>query len=326
MKKVTQYLGNIDANYLYEAKINYNVDDVVRVFKNNINNRNDLSSDVKSAALAKPIGRDYELVYYPLYVYKTNTSKSWNTTSTYETEDSITTTTTRHTKSGYKGTSEIKVKTDHIELNVKNTNLNNVSEVKGFGSITLNMYEDGLFYSQKENQQNGIEAGRKASGAGKGDSTYTVYTTYVIIVPILRYSFEINGKKYLFEMNLHNGEFVTSYRQKTICQILKVGLNVLYRFVTIGAFLLPLILGISKFASNGCSDAKGFTIFLNIVGLLVCIIAGFILWGFCSGKRKFTFEKIFYSPKTFFKVFLAPIIIFAVIMAFAIVFTNKAFG
>ena len=69
-KSIQQYFGNVDANYVYEAKFNYQIEDVVRVFKDNINRRHDLTDEVKKAALAKPIGKDYELVYYPTYFYK----------------------------------------------------------------------------------------------------------------------------------------------------------------------------------------------------------------------------------------------------------------
>lgn len=42
-KSIQQYFGNVNANYVYEAKFNYQIEDVVRVFKDNINRRHDLT-------------------------------------------------------------------------------------------------------------------------------------------------------------------------------------------------------------------------------------------------------------------------------------------
>ena len=325
-KSIQQYFGNVNANYVYEAKFNYQIEDVVRVFKDNINRRHDLTDEVKKAALAMPIGRDYELVYYPTYFYDTDTEKSWNTTSTRETSTTITTTTYHHTSSGHKGRSALRVKTDHQELDVLNVNLDTCGKVSNFGSLTLGVYEKGLFYSSSENKKNGIEEGRKASGATKDQSTYTIYTIYIVIVPILRYQFEINGKTYLFEMNLHNGSFVTSYKQKVICSIAKVVFNVVHKVLTIGAFLLPIISAISRLINGGFSSNGWGKILLGILGLIACVIAGFVSFGAFSGKRKFTFERIFYEPKTIVKVFVWPFVVFMIILTLTLVCSNAVFA
>ena len=325
-KSLQQYFSNVDANYVYEAKFNYQIEDVVRVFKDNINKRHDLTDEFKKAALAKPIGKDYELVYYPTYFYKTTTDKTWNTTSTHETSTTITTTTYRHTSNGHKGTSELRVKTDHKELDVLNVNLSTCGQVSNFGSLTLGVYEKGLFYSKSENKKNGIEEGRKASNATKNQSTYTVYTIYIVIVPILRYQFEINGKTYLFEMNLHNGSFVTSYKQKAICGIAKVALTIAHKLLLAAPIILPIISAISRLADGGFSSNGFFKILLGIVGLIVCVIAGFISLGIFGGKRKFTYERLFYEPKNIVKVFVWPFVVFLVILALTMICSNAAFA
>lgn len=325
-KTIQQNFANVDTNYVYEAKFNYEIADVVKVFRDNLNNRHDLDEDFKNAALAMPIGKNYELVYYPTYFYKTNTDKTWRTTSTTETSTTITTTTYRHTSNGHKGVSDLKVKTDHYELDVLNVNLDTCGQVSNFGSLTLGLYDKGLLYSKEENKKNGIEEGRKASNATKNQSTYTVYTIYMVIVPILRYQFEYKGKKYLFEMNLHNGSFLTDYKQKTICAIASLALNITYRIFTVGAFLLPILAGISRFLSDGCSSNGFLKNLIAVLGLVACIIAGFVCFGAFCGKKKYTFERMMYNPKTIFKLFIWPAIWFAVIVTVTSICVNTAFA
>lgn len=41
-QSLKQNFNNVDANYVYEAKFNYQVEDVVKVFRDNITKRHDL--------------------------------------------------------------------------------------------------------------------------------------------------------------------------------------------------------------------------------------------------------------------------------------------
>ena len=101
-----------------------------------------------------------------------------------------------------------------------------------------------------------------------------------------------------FIVHLHNGSFVTSYNQKVICSIAKVVFNIVHKVLTIGAFLLPIISAISRLVNGGFSSNGWGKIIFGILGLIACVIAGFVSFGAFSGKRKFTFERIFYEPKT----------------------------
>ena len=326
VKTIQQNFANVNTNYVYEAKFNYEIQDVIKVFRDNLNSRHDLDEGFKNAALSMPIGKNYEIVYYPTYFYKTNTEKTWNTTSTEETSTTITTTTYKHTSSGHKGTSELQVKASHYELDVLNVNLDTCGQVTNYRSLTLGLYDKDLIYSQSENKKNGIEAGRKASNATKNQSTYTIYTIYMVIVPILRYQFEYDGKKYLFEMNLHNGAFLTDYKQKTICTIASLALNITYRILTIGAFALPIVTMISRFLNAGCSSNGFFTNLLAVLGLFACAIVGFICFGAFCGKKKYTFERMMYQPINIFKLFIWPVVWFSIIVTVTSICANIAFA
>lgn len=127
-------------------------------------------------------------------------------------------------------------------------------------------------------------------------------------------------------MNLHNGAFVTSYKQKAFCSIAKVVLTVAHKLLLAAPMLLPIISAISRLANGGFSSNGFFKILLGIVGLVTCVIAGFICLGIFGGKRKFTYERLFYEPKTIVKVFVWPFVVFLVVLALTLICSNAAFA
>lgn len=311
-EKVNQYLGNINTNHVYQVNMMYEIDDVVKVFKENIQKRADLSASFKNDAANCSVGRNYEVVYYPVYLYQTDTTKSWTSTSTstshYSDYKVTTTTKTRNTRGGYKGTSGIYVKSDHLELKVKDVDLNETGKVNNFGSITIPVYKKGLFYDQAENKKNGIEAGRKAANAGKGDSTYTIYTINTMLVPIFRYEFEAGGSsKNVFEMNLHNGEFTTLYKQAGGAKFFTTLIKLLYRLGSWLFIILPLI---SLFSGGG---------FLKVVAKLALTVVGGFLCLVNVGTSKYEFQKMWSRKGGAAKKLIWFIVKFAIILALSLV-------
>ena len=69
------------AQKVNKANMKYKIDDVVKVFKENIK-KTDLSAGFKNEAANSSVGRNYDVVYYPVYLYHTDTTKSWTTTKT----------------------------------------------------------------------------------------------------------------------------------------------------------------------------------------------------------------------------------------------------
>ena len=250
---------------MYQADYMYSIEEAIGIFRNNIRNRKDLSQEFKNKALDLPIGRNQEIVYYPAHIYQTDTTKSWNTTSsstsrsTYEGWDikTTTTTTTRHTKGGYKKVSEAKFKSTCYELEVEKLDLNQTSQVNNFKSLAIPMYTENLFFTRAESGKNAIAAGKEASNAGKNDSTHTTWSLHVVLIPILRYEFELCGKKCYFEMNLHNGTYITHYKQKGGCAFAHVMMKLGHVALGALAFLLPLLALITGF-SKGFADVGFF--------------------------------------------------------------------
>ena len=311
-EKVNQYLGNISTNHVYQVNMKYEIDDVVRVFKEDIQKRADLSEDFKNTAKNCSIGRNYDVVYYPVYLYQTDTTKSWTTTSTstshYSDYKVTTTTKTRNTRGGYKGTSGVYVKKDHEDLQVKNVDLNATGKVSNYGGITVPVYKKDLFYNAEENKKNGIEAGRKAANAGKNDSTYTVYTINTMLVPIFRYTFEAGGgKNNTFEMNLHNGEFTTLYKQKGGAKFFTTLIKLLYKFGSLLFILLPLF---SLFSAGGIGRA---------VLLILVTIAGAITTINFACTSKYAFQKMWSKKAGAVKKLIAFIVAFVIFLTLSLI-------
>ena len=310
-EKVNQCLGNINTNHVYQVNMKYEVNDVVKVFKEDIQKRFDLSGEFKNFAQSCSVGRNYEVVYYPVYVYHTDTTKSWTTTSSstsYHSDYKVTTTTrTRNTRGGYTGTSGVYVKSDHSDLKIKEVDLDATGKVNGYGSITVPVYKKGLFFDKDENKKNGIEAGRKAANAGKGDSTYTVYTINTLLVPIFRYEFEADGsKKNVFEMNLHNGEYITSYKQKGAGKFFTIVLTLLYKLVSLLFILLPLM---SLFNTEGW----------GILFALALTVAGFFAFIMFVTTSKYQFQKMWATKGGFAKKIITFAVVFAVFLAISLI-------
>lgn len=315
-EKVNQCLGNISTNYVYQVNMKYEINDVVKVFKEDVQKRADLSGSFKNDAANCSVGRNYEVVYYPVYLYQTDTTKSWTSTSTstshYSDYKVTTTTKTRNTRGGYKGTSGVYVKSDHLDLKVKNVDLNETSKVSSYGTITIPVYKKGLFYDANENKKNGIEAGRKAANAGKGDSTYTVYTINTMLVPIFRYEFEAGGgKKNVFEMNLHNGEYTTLYKQKGGAKFFTTLIKLLYKFGSLLFIILPLI---SLFKAGG---------FFRVVLLLLATVGGFFAAIVNMTESKFEFQKMWTRKGGAAKKLIRFVVMFAIFLVLALVIPKR---
>lgn len=311
-QKVNQNLGNISTNYVYQANMKYEIDDVVKVFKEDIKKRADLSAGFKNDAANSSVGRNYDVVYYPVYLYHTDTTKSWTTTKTstshYSDYKVTTTTKTRNTRGGYKGTSGVYVKKDHEDLQVKNVDLEATGQVSNYKTISVPVYRDGLFYNAEENKKNGIEAGRKAANAGKNDSTYTVYTINTMLVPVFRYTFSAGGSdKNVFEMNLHNGEFTTLYKQSGGGKFFTTLLKILYKFVSFLFIILPLI---SLFSTSG---------FGRIIGLIFVTIGGIIATINFVCTSKYQFQKMWSVKGGAVKKLIAFIVVFVIILILSLV-------
>ena len=312
-EKVNQYLGNISTNYVYQVNMKYEIDDVVKVFKDDVKKRADLSESFKNAAQNCSVGRNYDVVYYPVYLYQTDTTKSWTTTKTstshYSDYKVTTTTKTRNTRGGYKGTSGIYVKSDHEDLQVKKVDLDATGKVSNYGSVTVPVYKNGLFYDAAENKKNGIEAGREAAGAGKNDSTYTVYTINTLLVPIFRYTFDADGSsKNVFEMNLHNGEYTTLYKQKGGAKFFTTLIKLAYK---LGSWLFVLLPLVSLFSASG---------FIGGALLVVTTVAGFITAiNFCC-TSKYAFQKMWSRPGGAVKKFFMFVIALAIFVILANIF------
>ncbi len=328
-KKVSQNLGQVHAYSVYQANIAYEIADVVKVFKDNINKRKDLSAEFKQKALELGVGRNYEIVYYPAHIYQTDTTKSWNTTNSstshYDGYDVKTTTTTRHTKGGYQKVSEAKFKSDCSKLDIEKFDLNKTSSVNNFQSLSVPVYADKLFFSYDENNKNAIEAGRKASNAKKGDSTYTKWRLHIVLIPIFRFEFELCGKKCYFEMNLHNGTFITHYKQKGGCAFAKTVMQLGNILLGAATFVLPLLALITGFKA-GCNDAGFLKQAIAILVLGICVIVGLIGGFFVTlGRDSDDYEKIFYEPVYLVNVYIANIIIFVVVVILSNIFKGMAF-
>lgn len=312
VEKVNQYLGNISTNSVYQVNMKYEIDDVVNVFKNDVKKRADLSSAFKSAAEKSSVGRNYEVVYYPVYVYNTDTTKSWTTTRTstsnYSDYKVTTTTKTRNTRGGYKGTSGVYVKSDHSVLKVKNVDLNKTGKVSNYGSVTVPVYGKDLFYNAAENKKNGIEAGRKAANAGKNDSTYTVYHINTMLVPIFRYTFEAGGSsKNVFEMNLHNGEYCTLYKQTGGGKFFTTLIKLAYRF---GSWLFVILPLISIFGGPGFG--KGLL-------LLAAAVVGLVMAILYAATSKYEYQKMWSKKGGAVKKLIKWIITFIIFLVISLI-------
>ena len=311
-EKVNQYLGNISTNSVYQVNMKYEIDDVVKVFKEDIRKRADLSGSFKNTAQNCSVGRNYEVVYYPVYVYNTDTTKSWTTTNTstshYSDYKVTTTTKTRNTRGGYKGTSGVYVKDDHSVLKVKDVDLNETGKVSNYGSITIPVYGKGLFYDAAENKKNGIEAGRAAANAGKNDSTYTVYHINTMLVPIFRYEFDADGSsKNVFEMNLHNGEYCTLYKQAGGGKFFTTLIKLAYRFGSWAFVLFPLI---SLFSGPGFF--KGL---LSVVAAAVGLFTAILY----AATSKYEYQKMWSKKGGAAKKFIKWVVTFVIFLVVSLI-------
>lgn len=333
-KKVYQNLGYLeDMHYAYQADYFYQKDDAINVFLNNVKKRKDLDEDFKQKLLNSSVRSGYEIVYYPAHIYQTDTTKSWNTTSTstsnssYEGFDikTTTTTTTRHTRAGYKKVSEAKFKSGCDKLDIEKLNLDKTTRISK--NNTIQMYKKDLFFDRKENGNNAVDAGRKASNAKKGDSTYTTWTLHIVFIPIFRYDFEYKGKTYYFEMNLHNGEYITHYKQKGGCAFARISLRIVHILLSLAMFLLPLIALIAGFKAGFIVGAGIIKKLLGVVIPGACVIGGFIMSFYYISTAKEEFEKLFYEPgNQIAELFIAPIITLAIILTLTLVFKGMAFN
>ena len=306
-KTVKQDLRNISATSVYEADMNFTVEQMVEKFKTDVNKRVDLSKDFKKCLLSQPVGRNYEIVYYPVYFYNTESELSWDTKRSKESDvyavrhivGSIKTTiTTTHTKGGVSGSSEYgEVKTQHLELAVAGIDKSQTAKINNFRSIVLPVYEDELFFDNRENGKNAQSVAEISAKTKRGQSVEVVsYSAHIVLVPIARYVFEYKGKEYFFEMNLHNGKYVTKYRQKPFSAIIN-GLTKLLFLLMHGIVLLfPLMrsvygIFIEGFKSPGV-NVNALLFFGSMILMLFLQLGTFIIYSLGRPKpRSFAFER-----------------------------------
>ncbi len=298
-KAKTQNFKDIIAHGVYEANICFTVEQVLEKFNEDLKNRKDLPADFEYDIKAQAKNKNYEVVYYPAYFYDTMTSLYWQTKETqYETTYDSYANKHRHTnvivhehsKDGIEGKSKLKVKTDHIELDVLKIDLKKTKSIPNFKSLNLPVYEDNLFYNKKENQSNGISSGREAANAKKDQRTYTLWEAHIVLVPIFRFHFEYKGKIYFFEMNLHNGEYCTRYKQKPLNTIKRITTRVVYSLANIFSMLLPIIMVVDGFIN----DTFVFNLIktpLSFLGVIIAEITALCIWSLGANKRYFTFER-----------------------------------
>ena len=325
---VNQDLKNISAYQMFAANMNFSVEQMVAKFKEDANKRHDLSDDFKKFLLSQPIGRDYEIVYYPVYFYNTTTDVSWQTTSTnsqgvydsgYKLGTIKTTTTYSHSKTGIKGSSGLKVKKDHDELDVKKLDLKQTGMITNYRSLNIPVYESGLFFSESENGDNAVSAGRDAAKAKRNQSTYTRYQSQIVLVPIVRYAFEYQGKQCVFEMNLHNGEYVTAYKQKPAHAFVRVTSTIFCKLCFILAMILPIFLVVKGFVDKQAVNGNVINMILSFAGLIVAEIIALVCWAAFGNKRAFYYERAttMQSAMNFIGMFVAPIISFVIVALLA---------
>lgn len=331
-KTVIQNIANTDAGYVYEANLAYGANEAFQVFRDNIRKRKDLSDSFKSKALDAPSKKQYEIVYYPAHIYQTDTTKTWNTTSRSSSTSSYdgfdvkttTTTTTQHTRGGYKKVSEAKFKKSCDYLEIEKFDLNQTTQVSR--NISVNMYSKDLFFDRKENGANAVSAGRKASNAKKGDSTFTEWTLHVVLIPVFRFNFEVDGKKCFFEMNLHNGEFITHYKQKGGCAFATAVLRMAHIILSVALFLVPLLALVFGFKA-GFANVGFIKKVLSVIVLLACLILGFCLGIFGLMTNAVQYEKIFYKTSDqIITLYVTPLIFFAIILVLTLVFKGMGFN
>lgn len=323
-KTVTQNLNEISVHQAYQANIKYNAEQIAAKCKEDANTRHDLSDDFKKHLLSQPVGRNCEIVYYPVYFYNTSTDLSWTTTSTRNSDvyeggqyyNVTTTTTTSHSKTNLKGTSDMKVKTSHNELRISEIDLAQTAQISNYKSKSIPVYESGLFYTNEENRQNAIEAGRKAANAKRNQSSYTRWSAYLILVPVARYVFEYEGKECLFEMNLHNGEVVTAYKQKGLNVFLRAFVRVIRGLYSFTGIFLPIIVTVYGFMFRQLITDSIFEMVLSFAGMAAAVIIGFVGWGAFAVTRSFTYEKAtsLRRPFDYIKLFIAPHIVAAIVL------------
>ena len=237
-------LGKQGINEAYVAKERYKIEEVIGKFKHNVESRIDLSPEFKQELLNQPIGTDYEITYWPVYFYKTETDVRWEEKAIEDFADvtdsagyNLATvwveSTHYYEKKGIQGVSKLSAQGIHGKsLNITDIDLDNVWGLNNFKSIKVQLSESIRFYNSDENKKKALKAGREISGATSGQSTYTHYRTCVILVPVFRYKFNYQGKICLFEMNLHNGAIRTDYKQKPLCAAFKCGLPMLFNLFT----------------------------------------------------------------------------------------------
>lgn len=332
---VKQNLSNVNVNRMFEANTKVTIEQVVQKYKDDLNKRSDLPKSVKNALLTKPVGRDYEVVYYPTYIYRTNTDVSWNTTrkdegGVYADGHRVgtlkTTSTVSHTKTGIKGVSSLKVKDQHEELDIEKVDLQETGLISNFRSLTISVYQKNLFFTKEENNSNAISAGRDAAKAKSGHSTYTSWQADIVLVPILRYTFEHEGKPYIFEMNLHNGEYCTAYTQKPMNEFFRKISAVMYQLLFLVGVILPIASAVDGFMNKHM--AEGFLKFLLcLVGIIVAEIMSIIFWVAFHRRRRFTFERATRSlnPLSILRPFVAPIVTVAIIATITTICCNAMF-
>ena len=306
---VKQNLNNIIANGVEEAKRNFTIAQVMEEFRHDVKKRIDLSRKFKQSILAQAEKMNYELVYYPVYFYRTESDLSWDTsrsqnTNVYSGLDKVgtltTTTTTTHTRAGIWGSSSRgRVKREHVELDVETVSEKETSELKNFRALTIPVYEEGLFFNKAENNENIIRVARDSSKADYDVNVSVNWArTKILLVPILRFVFDYNGRYYIFEMNLHNGQFVTRYKQRLVSACVKVLTRGLRALMSFSIMLIPvarLVLGFMQQDLNAPTDNWLLNFLVCIGGLAVLGILEintiFVFSGARSKLRWFTFER-----------------------------------
>ena len=325
IKTLTQALGNVQRNKVYEAKIKVDVEQVVKTFKEDIAKRTDIPKSKKADLANKPIGKDYELVYYPVYFYTTTTDLKWTTQNvnktkyyagSYHVATETQTTTYEHEKRGIKGKSDFYVKREHIELGINDIDKNEIYVVENSGSKSISVYEKDLFYTAEENKKNGIEAGRKAANAKDNQGSYTIYNIHIILVPVVRYQFEYEGKNYLFEMNVHNKSYCTDYPKKALFAFNKCLFSVLHKLIMVTGFLLPIAGLVYTFANLNLSGKDFLTVLLCFAGFLGAEFVALINYFANKGRRSFTFERVVstLNPLKFIGTFYLGLLLLAIVV------------
>lgn len=129
-----------------------------------------------------------------------------------------------------------------------------------------------------------------------------------MLVPVFRYTFSAGGSdKNVFEMNLHNGEFTTLYKQSGGGKFFTTLLKILYKFVSFLFIILPLF---SLFSTSG---------FGRIIGLIFVTIGGIIATINFVCTSKYQFQKMWSVKGGAVKKLIAFIVVFVIILILSLV-------